>query len=49
MQEGDSLTQSSESAGFNNDSNFIRMFTKHVGITPHRYQLENAKKAEEPV
>lgn len=49
LQEGYSLTQASENAGFNNYSNFIRTFTKYVGITPHRYQLENAKKAEDSV
>lgn len=38
LQEGKSLTEASETAGFGNYANFIRTFSKHVGVSPGRYQ-----------
>lgn len=40
LRRGCSLAEASEAAGFNNYSNFIRTFTKHVGVSPHRYQCQ---------
>ena len=38
LREGGSLTEAAESAGFANYANFIRTFTKHIGISPGKYQ-----------
>lgn len=44
LRDGLSVTETCEKVGFNNYSNFIRTFTKIVGISPKQYAIEYTKR-----
>ena len=46
LKEGKSVSFAARESGFNNVSNYIRLFKKRFGITPNEYKQQQRKKSE---